>query len=59
MTGKGSKPRPYSVPLSEFDRNHERIFGRKDRRRTGQADSSDRKADRPTRTDRRGAVPHG
>jgi hypothetical protein len=25
--GKGSQPRPYSVPQEEFDRRHEAIFG--------------------------------
>jgi hypothetical protein len=25
--GKGSAPRSYSVPLEEFDRRHEAIFG--------------------------------
>lgn len=27
--GKGSDPRPFSVPLDEFDANHERIFGKR------------------------------
>jgi hypothetical protein len=27
--GKGSKPRPYSVPLEEFGDSHVRIFGEK------------------------------
>ena len=27
--GKGDKPRPYSVPLDEFDNNWDRIFGKK------------------------------
>ena len=27
--GKGSDPRPFSVPLDEFAANHERIFGKK------------------------------
>lgn len=27
--GKGDKPRPYSVPLEEFDNSWERIFGKK------------------------------
>ena len=26
MSGKGSKPRPYSVPLSTFDNNYDAIF---------------------------------
>ena len=27
--GKGSKPRPLSIPRKQFDDNWERIFGRK------------------------------
>lgn len=27
--GKGSGPRPFSVPLDEFAANHERIFGKR------------------------------
>ena len=26
MNGKGSKPRPYSVPLTTFDNNYDTIF---------------------------------
>jgi len=29
--GKGSKPRPLSVPRKQFDENWERIFGKKSR----------------------------
>ena len=29
MSGKGSKPRPYSVPKEKFDDNWEAIFGKK------------------------------
>jgi len=29
MSGKGSRPRPYSVSLTEFDNSFERIFGKK------------------------------
>lgn len=28
MAGKGSKPRPLSVPRKQFDDNWERIFGK-------------------------------
>ena len=28
--GKGSRPRPYSVPLKEFNNNYELIFGKKE-----------------------------
>lgn len=30
--GKGDAPRPFSVPLEEFDKNFETIFGKKERR---------------------------
>ena len=26
MSGKGSKPRPYSVPITTFDNNYDAIF---------------------------------
>lgn len=29
MSGKGSRPRPFSVSQSEFDRNYDQIFGKK------------------------------
>lgn len=29
MSGKGSSPRPYSVPKESFDESFDRIFGRK------------------------------
>lgn len=29
MSGKGSKPRPYSVPRKKFDENWDKIFGKK------------------------------
>lgn len=32
--GKGSKPRPLSVPRKKFDENWERIFGKKPKRKT-------------------------
>ena len=28
--GKGSRPRPYSVPLKEYDSSYDTIFGKKD-----------------------------
>jgi hypothetical protein len=34
MAGKGSKPRPLSVPRKQFDNNWDRIFGNKKRERT-------------------------
>ena len=30
--GKGDKPRPYSIPLSEYDNNWERIFGKRQKK---------------------------
>ena len=33
MSGKGSKPRPLSVPRKQFDDNWDRIFGNKQRER--------------------------
>lgn len=32
MSGKGSAPRPYSVPREEFDKAFDRIFGMKDQK---------------------------
>lgn len=29
MAGKGSRPRPFSVPLEEYNNNLDRIFGEK------------------------------
>jgi hypothetical protein len=30
MAGKGSRPKPYSVPLKEFDSSYDTIFGKKE-----------------------------
>jgi len=30
--GKGDAPRPLSVPLEQFDKNFEAIFGKKDKK---------------------------
>ena len=30
MSGKGSRPRPYSVPKEEFDNSYDTIFGKKE-----------------------------
>ena len=35
--GKGSKPRPLSVPRKQFDENWERIFGKKKEEKKRQA----------------------
>lgn len=29
MSGKGSSPRPFSVPRKKFDENWDKIFGKK------------------------------
>lgn len=29
MSGKGSKPRPYSVSKAQFDENWDKVFGKK------------------------------
>jgi hypothetical protein len=29
MSGKGSKPRPFSVPRKKYDENWDKIFGKK------------------------------
>lgn len=33
MSGKGSKPRPLSVPREKFESNWDRIFGKKDQKK--------------------------
>lgn len=33
--GKGSKPRPLSVPRNQFEDNWDRIFGKKPKKSTG------------------------
>lgn len=41
MSGKGSKPRPLSVPKKQFEENWDRIFGKQQRERNKrQKDSS-------------------
>lgn len=30
--GKGDVPRPFSVPMEQFDKNFEAIFGKKEKR---------------------------
>jgi len=38
--GKGSKPRPLSIPRKQFENNWERIFGKKKSERTERQDNS-------------------
>jgi hypothetical protein len=40
--GKGSRPRPFSVKINEFDKSMDRIFGNEDR---DQAKEDKKKAD--------------
>ena len=40
MSGKGSKPRPLSVPRKKFDENWDKIFGQKRERNSKQNDRS-------------------
>jgi hypothetical protein len=37
VSGKGSKPRPLSVPRKQFDENWERIFGKKKAKKNKEA----------------------
>lgn len=32
MSGKGSAPRPFSVPREQYDSQHELIFGKRERK---------------------------
>lgn len=36
--GKGSSPRPYSVPKEQFDNNWEAIFGKKEKKKSDEED---------------------
>ena len=38
--GKGSKPRPLSIPRKQYDENWERIFGKRKNEKTRSARSS-------------------
>ena len=41
MSGKGSNPRPYSVPLSEFDKNWDAIFKKPDPKEVQDAENEE------------------
>jgi hypothetical protein len=43
--GKGSRPRPFSVPLKTFDNNFEAIFGKKDKKSVEQSPKSNNNND--------------
>lgn len=47
--GKGSNPRPYSIPREEFRNNWDQIFGSKEPQ-TNQADQQD-KSNQPDKKD--------
>jgi hypothetical protein len=40
MSGKGSKPRPYSVDRKTFDKNWDAIFGKKEKQEKNQKEQS-------------------
>jgi hypothetical protein len=45
--GKGDKPRPYSIPLAEFDNRWDTIFGKKDKSTNQESqDQNERTVDR-------------
>lgn len=39
--GKGSSPRPYSVPKEQYDKNWEQAFGKKDKHTDRQPQQKD------------------
>lgn len=39
MSGKGSKPRPYSVDRKTFEKNWDAVFGKKTKQEKNQKDS--------------------
>jgi hypothetical protein len=41
--GKGSTPRPYSVPRKEFENNWDKIFGKKDEQKDSKNQQEDAK----------------
>lgn len=45
MSGKGSKPRPYSVDRKTFESNWDRIFGKKTTKNTKEKSSKKQKQD--------------
>ena len=45
MSGKGSKPRPFSVTPEEFDNNWDRIFSKKDEKKSSEADQANQSSE--------------
>ena len=41
MSGKGSRPRPFSVDRKTFNKNWERIFGKKSSKKTSKKQKQD------------------
>jgi hypothetical protein len=45
MSGKGSKPRPFSVDRKTFESNWEKIFGKKNNKKVTEKSSKNQKLD--------------
>lgn len=45
MSGKGSRPRPYSVDRKTFDSNWDKIFGKKSKKKVTEKSSKKQKQD--------------
>jgi hypothetical protein len=45
MSGKGSKPRPFSVDRKTFESNWDKIFGKKNNNKTTEKNSKKQKLD--------------
>ena len=45
MSGKGSRPRPFSVDRKTFESNWEKIFGKKDKKEVTEKTSKKQKLD--------------
>lgn len=45
MSGKGSKPRPFSVDRKTFESNWEKIFGKQSKKKTTEKNSKNQKQD--------------
>jgi len=45
MSGKGSRPRPFSVDRKTFESNWEKIFGKKSKKKDTEKNSKNQKVD--------------
>jgi hypothetical protein len=45
MSGKGSRPRPFSVDRKTFESNWEKIFGKKGNKKTTEKNTKNQKQD--------------